>query len=438
LEIHLHFAKTSGNFAAVMTNPAKSLQFWTISLILSCVATAAFAAPGVWPQFRGPNRDDISTETGLLKEWPEQGPPLAWKANDLGAGYSGVSVVGDRVYTAGDKGDVTLVVALSRTDGKQLWAAKLGRSDAPGSPKFEGPRSTPTIDGNLVFVLGQWGDLVCYENDSGKEVWRKELVKDLGGNWPSWGYSESPLVDGDKLLVTPGGSKGAIAALDKKTGEVKWQSKDFTEAAHYSSLQVIELGNVRQYLQLTGESVAGVAAADGKLLWRAPRKGAVAVISTPIYNDGLVYVSSGYGIGCNLFKVTSDSGSFKAEQVYANKVMANHHGGMVKIGDYVYGYSEGKGWTCQDLKSGEAKWQEKEKLGKGSLTCAEGLLYLRTEGGKGTVALIEASPEGYKEHGRFSQPDRSSKSSWPHPVIAGGKLYLRDQDILLCYDVKAK
>ena len=217
-----------------------------------------------------------------------------------------------------------------------------------------------------------------------------------------------------------------------------WQSKEFTDAAQYASLMTVELGGLRQYIQLTGESVAGIAAADGKLLWRAPRKGAVAVISTPIYKDGFVYVSSSYGSGCNLFKVTPESGAFKAEQVYANKVMVNHHGGIVNIGDNLYGYSEGKGWTCQDLKSGEAKWQEKEKLGKGSLTCADGLLYLRAEGGKGTVALIEASPEGYREQGRFNQPDRSGKNSWPHPVIAGGKLYLRDQDILLCYDIKAK
>jgi outer membrane protein assembly factor BamB len=280
--------------------------------------------------------------------------------------------------------------------------------------------------------------MVCLQADTGKEVWRKDYTKDFGGACPFWGYAESPLIDGEKVLVTPGGNQGALVALNKKTGAVIWQSKDFTDAAHYSSLIVTELGGVRQYIQLTSASVAGIAASDGKMLWKAPRKGNVAVIPTPIYDDGFVYVTSGYGVGCNLFKVTPNTGQFSAEQVYANKVMANHHGGVIKIGDYVYGYSEGKGWTCQNFKTGEAKWQEREKLGKGSLAYADGRFYLRHEDKKGTVALIEASPDGYREHGRFDQPDRSGKNSWPHPVIAGGKLYLRDQDVLLCYDVKAK
>jgi outer membrane protein assembly factor BamB len=408
------------------------------ALLVSSIATTAFAASADWPQFRGPDRNDLSPDTGLLQDWPDGGPRLVWKTTGLGAGYSGVSIVGDRIFTAGDKGDSTFVTAWSRADGKPLWSARLGKSDAPGEPKFEGPRGTPTVSGNLVFALGQWGDLVCLEAATGKELWRKNLVQDFGGGYPTWGYSESPLVDGDKVVVTPGGSKGAVVALDQKTGAVVWQSKEFTDPVQYSSLIIEEIGGVRQYIQLTGESVAGIAAADGKLLWRAPRKGNVAVISSPVYKDGYVFVSSFYGAGCNLFKVAAAVGKFSAEQVYANKVMSNHHGGVINVGDYLYGYSDGKGWTCQDLKTGEAKWEEKEKLNKGSLVYGDGRLYLRQEGSKGTVALIEASPEGYKEHGRFDQPDRSSKNSWPHPVVVGGKLYLRDQDMLLCYDVKGR
>jgi outer membrane protein assembly factor BamB len=185
-------------------------------------------------------------------------------------------------------------------------------------------------------------------------------------------------------------------------------------------------------------NVVGVAAADGKVLWRARRKGETAVIPTPIYGAGCVYVTSGYGVGCNLFKITSRDNKFTAEQVYANHVMVNHHGGVIKVGDYVYGYSDSKGWTCQDFKTGEAKWQEKEKFGKGSIAYADDRLYLRLEEKAGSIALIEASPEGYKEHGRFDQPDRSGKNSWPHPVIANGRLYIRDQDLLLCYDVSGK
>jgi len=264
------------------------------------------------------------------------------------------------------------------------------------------------------------------------------MQKDFSGTLPQWGYAESPLVDGDRVVLTPGGEKGTLVALNKKTGAVVWQTKDFTDPANYSSIIIVNYGGVKQYVQLTPANVVGVAAEDGKVLWKAARKGNVAVIPTPIFDDGSVYVTSGYGAGCNLFKVGADSGKFSAEQVYANKVMANHHGGVIKIGPDVYGFSEGKGWTCQDFKSGEPKWQEREKLGKGSIAFADGRFYLRKEDGKGTIALIEASPEGYKEHGHFDQPKRTSMKSWTHPVIAGGKLFIRDQDLLLCYDVKAK
>jgi outer membrane protein assembly factor BamB len=420
----------------VFMNMLKPVTLCSVSLL--SLASLALAATGDWPEFRGPNRDNISQETGLLKQWPSGGPPVSWTVTGLGDGYSGVAVVGDRIYSAGDRKDASYVMALNRANGSQVWAARLGKTGPVGDPKFEGPRGTPTVDGNLVFALGQWGDMICLEAATGKELWRKDLVKDFNGTLPQWGYAESPLVDGDKVVVTPGGAKGTIVALDKKTGAVIWQSKELTDPAHYSSIVPVEYGGVRQYVQLTPASVAGVAATDGKLLWRASRRGNVAVIPTPIFDGGLVYVTSSYGAGCNLFKVTAADGKFTTEQVYANKVMANHHGGVIKVDGYVYGYSEGKGWTCQDFKTGEARWQEKEKLGKGSLAYADGCFYLRQEGGPGTVALIQASPEGYKELGRFGQPSRSGKNSWPHPVIAGGKLYLRDQDVLLCYDIKAK
>jgi outer membrane protein assembly factor BamB len=405
--------------------------------LLLSLTGAALAAATDWPQFRGPNRDEVCAETGLVKDLPADGPPLAWKATGLGAGYSTVSVVGNRIYTIGENSDSSFVIALNAADGKQVWRTRLGKAGAPGMPAFDGPRSTPTLEGDMLVAVGQWGELACLQASTGKELWRKDYTKDFGGKRPSWGYAESPLIDGNNVVITPGGAEGSIVALDKTTGATVWRSQGFTDSPHYSSLIIARIGDVRQYIQLTAQSIVGVAAADGKVLWRAARAGRTAVIPTPIYSDGFVYVTSGYGTGCNLFKVTAAGGKFTAEEVYANKVMANHHGGVVKVGDCVYGYSEGKGWTCQDFKTGEAKWQEKEKLGKGSLLGADGYLLLRTED-KGTISLIDASPNGYLEHGRFEQPGRSKSKAWPHPVICGGKLYLRDQDLLLCYDVKAK
>ncbi len=405
------------------------------SLIVGTIASALVSAYAAdWPQWRGPNRDGISTETGLLKTWPAGGPRLVWKTTGLGSGYSTVSTVGNRLYTEGDLGDSSFVIALNAEDGKQVWTAKLGKSGAPGWGGFAGPRATPTVDGDQIFSVDQWGSLVCLSATDGKEKWRKDFAKDFGANRPEWGFSESPLVDGKNLILTPGGPKGAMVALDKSSGNLVWQTKDFTDPAHYSSVIKTVIDGVQQYVQLTAEHVVGVST-DGKVLWTAVRKGATAVIPTPVCRGNLVYVTSGYGTGCNLFKVSSANGQFSVQQVYANKVIPNHHGGVILIGDNVYGYGDGKGWTCQNLFTGEAKWQDKS-FGKGSLVYADGAFILRQEDKAGTIALIAASPEGYKELGRFDPPNTSGKNYWPHPVVSGGRLYIRDQDVLLCYDLK--
>ena len=402
----------------------------------TAVAPASVAsAGGGWPQWRGPNRDDISTEKGLLSEWPADGPTLAWKSDGLGAGYSGVAVLKGKVFTMGDVGQESQLFALDEATGKKLWSTKIGLQGQHGN--FYGPRGTPTVDGDLVYALNQHGDLLCAAVATGKEVWRKSL-KDFGGRPHNWGYAESPLVEGDKVFCTPGGSRGAIVALNKKTGTLIWQSKEFTDGAHYSSLIVETIFGLRQVIQLTAASVAGVAVTDGKLLWRVDRPGKTAVIPTPIYADNQVYVCSGYGIGCNAFKLAKEGSGIKASEVYANKNMANHHGGVILLDGYLYGFCDNnKGWICQDFKTGEVVWN-KNGVGKGSIAYADGHFYLRSESGKGMVALIEASSKSYVEKGRFAQPDRSDKNSWPHPVIANGRLYLRDQDVLLCYNVKAR
>jgi outer membrane protein assembly factor BamB len=406
--------------------------------LASLFSTATPALSADWPQWRGPNRDGKSAETGLLKEWPAGGPALRWAATGLGAGYSAVAVVGDRIYTAGDRDGSSYVLALNAKDGKPIWSTRMGKAGAPGWGGFAGPRAIPTVAGNLVFAVDQWGEMVCLDASSGQEKWRKNFKSDFGGDRPEWGYSESPLVDGDNVMVTPGGSKGAIVALKKDTGALVWQTKEFTDPAHYSSLVIAEIGGVRQYVQLTPANVVGVAAADGKVLWQAERKGKTAVIPTPVVKDDMVYVTSGYGVGCNLFKIAAAGGKFTATQAYELKPIDNHHGGVIEVGGMIYGHSDKGGWTCQDMKTGEVKWQD-GKFGKGSISYVDGMFVLRQEDkSKGTVALIEASPAGFKEHGRFDQPNHSGKNTWPHPVIAGGKLFLRDQDRLFCYDLKAK
>jgi outer membrane protein assembly factor BamB len=411
------------------TTRGRSFAGW----LVFCLSTGlTLNASPDWPQWRGPNRDGISADTGLLQEWPNDGPPLAWTATGLGRGYSGVAAANGKIYTAGDGPDSSFVRALD-LQGKPLWSARLGKPGDRGG--YAGPRCTPTVDGALVYMLGQFGDLVCVEAATGKERWRKSLPKEFGGEVGGWGYSESPLVDGQKVICTPGGAKGALLALDKNSGATLWRTKDFTDSAEYASPIVVTTSGVRQYVQLTGRSVVGVAADDGRLLWRADRRGSTAVVPTPIFHDDQVYVTSGYGIGCQLFKISRPGDKFTARQVYANKNMVNHHGGVVRIGEHLYGYSDGKGWVCQDFKTGEIVWRN-ESVGKGSIACADGRLYLRSERGKGRITLVEASSKGYKEVGRFDQPQRSKENSWPHPVITGGKLYLRDQDVLLCYEVK--
>lgn len=406
-------------------------------LLAAFLTLAPALSASDWPQWRGPNRDGISPETGLLKEWPAEGPALVWKVRGLGGGYSTPSVAAGRIYGAGYKDGNEIVWALDAGTGKEIWSTTVAPAfKSMGYP--EGPRSTPTVDGDRIYTIGGGGNVVCLEAASGKVVWSKEFKADFDGRMMSgWGYSESALVDGDKLLCTPGGPKGAIVALNKKSGELLWQSKDFTDAAAYASLLPVDVDGVRQFIQLTGESVVGVGV-DGKLLWRAERKGKTAVIPTPIYHDHHVFVTSGYGIGCNGFKISKSGDSFKAEQVYASGDLENHHGGVVRIGEHVYGHSGKGGWTCLEMKTGKVMWQ-KEGVGKGAVSYADGHLVCRSESGRrGTIALVAATPEGYQEKSRFDQPDLSGKNTWPHPVIANGKLLIRDQDLLLCYDIKAK
>lgn len=389
-----------------------------------------------WPQWRGPNRNDLSTETGLLKSWPDGGPKQLWVYKDAGLGYSGVAVVEGLVYTMGAREDQEYLVAVSAADGQEKWAVSMaGRLENKWG---DGPRGTPTVYDGMVYALGGTGVLVCADAATGKVVWKKEMA-DFGGKRPGWGFCESVLIDGDKVVCTPGGNQGALLALDRKTGETVWQSKDFTDGAQYASILPIEFGGQRQLVQLTMKTLVGVNPDNGNILWKSEWPGQTAVIPTPIYKDGYVYITSGYGVGCKLVKLAADA---DPTDVYVNKVMKNHHGGVVLVGDHLYGYSDGVGWLCQDFLTGEMVWNERDALGKGCVTYAEGKLYLVDER-DGTVALIDASPEGWKEHGRFvlsPQTEQRSPSGriWTHPVVSNGRLYLRDQELLMSYDIRAQ
>lgn len=389
-----------------------------------------------WPQWRGPHRDDHSPDTGLLKEWPKDGPPLAWKATGLGQGFSGVSVAGDKVFTMGDLGADSFVFALNRATGTKLWSVKVGRSggDHPGT------RCTPTVDGELVYALGQWGELVCLKVADGSVVWRKSLPNDLAGSTARYNYTESPLIDGDKLVCTPGG-KNAVVALDKKTGNVIWKS-DCEARLGYSSLVISTAGGVRQYIQLTADAVVGVDASNGKLLWKYDKLSQrMPVIDTPLLLGDQVFCAAGYGKGGALLNLSGADGKVSVKEEYFKTSLQNKHGGVVQVGDYLYGDTDDRGrpW-CVEWKTGKVveNWLDgaSNKLGKGSasLTFADGHFYIRYD--NGYVALVPATPAGYQEKGVFKIPN-SDRQSWPHPVVIGGKLYLREKDTLWVYDVRA-
>ena len=406
----------------------------TVLPLTLLLASPARGRAADWPQWRGPDRSDVSRETGLLKEWPAGGPRRVWLYKNAGNGYSGPAIAKGRLFTMGSRDGAEILLALNADTGAELWTAGIGPILQNGWG--DGPRGTPAVDGDRVYGLGGQGNLVCVRVASGKVLWQQSM-QDLGGKTPSWGYTESVLVDGDRVLCTPGGNNGALAALDKMTGKLLWQSKEFTDGAQYASIVPWDHNSTRQYVQLTKDHVVAVSAEDGKMLWQSPFPGRTAVIPTPICDEDRVYVTASYGAGCKLLKIGADH---QVSEVYANQVMKNHHGGVVLVGDSIYGHSDGVGWLCQGFKTGKEIWSEKEELGKGALSCADGMLYCLEES-SGTVALVEASPKGWKEHGRFKLEPQSNIRNpqgriWTHPVISNGDLYLRDQDLIYCYDVR--
>jgi outer membrane protein assembly factor BamB len=408
---------------------------------LVLLSVTAAASPHDWPQWRGPKRDAVSKETGLLKDWPKGGPPIVWKQKGLGGGYSTPAVAGGRIYGMSYQGNDEVVWARDEATGGPLWTTRIaakGRVDSN-----EGPRSSPTVDGDRVYAVGVQGDLACLDASTGKLVWSKNYKRDFRGQMMSgWGYSESVLVDGDKVVGTPGADAAALAAFDKKSGRVIWTARvPDAGGAGYASAMPAEVGGVRMYINWLGSKLVGVSAKDGQLLWENSRPyNSTANIPTVIVKGNLVFASTGYNSGSVLLKLRAGGGKVTAEGVYdlPGSHVQNHHGGMVLVGDHVYlGHGHSRGTPmCVELATGNVIWRADRPVASGSagIVYADGNLVFRHQ--EGRVALVEATPAGYKLRGSFDQPDRSGANAWSHPVIANGKLYLRDQDVLICYDVR--
>ena len=382
-----------------------------------------------WPQWQGPERNGLSKESGLLQQWPASGPPVVWTMNSLGAGYGSISIKGDRIFVQSSNGALSIVHALNRADGKELWSKAIGQ--ALGNEQGPGPRGTPTVDGDRLYVLTENGDLACLKVD-GTAVWKRNILKDFGAGNPYWLISESPLVDGDNVIVTPGGRGATVAALNKMTGATVWTSKDLSDQAGYSSPVVGDIGGVRTYMTLTSGAGVGVRASDGKLMWRYEQAAnGTANITTPIFIDNKVFYSSAYEAGSALLALTAQGGEVKAREVYFTREMQNHHGGVLLVNGYLYGFNNSV-LACLEFATGKAMWRNRS-VGKGSLTYADGNLYILSE--ENVVGLAEATPTAYREKGRFRIADQGLPS-WAHPVVADGRLYIRNQKNLTAYDIR--
>lgn len=397
------------------------------------ISAAAQLAQGTdWPQWRGPDRTGLSAETGLMKQWPPTGPPRVWSVANLGAGYGSIAVKGDRIFLQGLKGRDSTVSSLRLADGRPVWSRTIGRT--VDNDRGPGPRGTPTVDGDELYVLTENGDLACLRTQDGTVIWQRNILKDFGARNIPWLVSESPLVDANKVMVTPGGRNAGIVALDKMSGKTIWASKELSDEAGYSSLIAADVEGVRTLMTLTSEAGIGVRASDGRLMWRyRPVANNTANITTPIFSDNKVFYSSDYGTGGALLGLRAEGGEVRAQEIYQTRDMQNHHGGIVLVNGYLYGFNNSI-LTALEFATGKVTWRHRS-VGKGSLTYADGSLYLLSE--DNVVGLAEATPAGYRERGRFQIADQGWPS-WAHPVVSGGRLYIRNQGTLASYNVLAR
>jgi len=397
----------------------------------AALSTVAIASPLTdWPQWRGPDRSGVSAETGLLQQWPQNGPPQVWAVQSLGAGYGSLAVASDRIFVQSLRNRQSIVTAMNPADGREIWSKNLG----PGgeNDRGSGPRSTPTVDGDRIYALTENGDLACLRHD-GTVVWQRNILREFGGRNIPWLISESPLIDGNRVIVSPGGRNAGIVALDKMTGATIWTTKELSDEAAYASPIVADVQGVRTIMTYTADAGVGVRASDGKLMWRY-RQAAnnTANIATPVFFDNKVFYTSNYGTGGALLGLRTENGEVRAQEIYMTREMQNHHGGVVLVDGYLYGYNNAI-LTCLEFATGKMMWRNRS-VGKGALAAAAGQLYIVGE--DHVVGLVDATPSAYREKGRFQIKDLGAPA-WAHPVVSNGYLYIRNQAALTKYDVRA-
>ena len=386
-----------------------------------------------WPQFHGPKRNNLSTETGLLERWPNDGPKLLWTAHEIGQGFSTVSIVGDRIYTAGNIGDKTAVTAMDM-HGRMLWQTDCGKAWAK---PYGGARGTPTIDGDRLYYETPLGDVVCLDVRTGKKHWELNILKHFGSKNTTWGLAESVLVDNDRVICSPGGPQASLAALDKLTGELAWKAKSVGDLAGYASPILAEYQGLRLAITMTSRALIGVNADTGELLWRFEHVTfADENIITPIFHDGEIFISTIFKAGSVKLKVIVQGDKARVEELWRSDELDNQHGGVILVDGFLYGACRGKNkgnWVCLDWKTGRMQYAERG-VGRGSLTYADGMLYILSE--RNQVALVKAVPDRHKVVSSFSIPDGGTGPTWAHPVVCGGRLYIRHGDRLFAYDIQ--
>lgn len=386
-----------------------------------------------WPRFHGPRGDNISDDTGLLKSWPEEGPPLIWKVEGIGQGYASVSIADGKIFTAGNIGEQLIITAMD-LNGNILWQKPNGPA---WTKNYPGSRGTPTIDGGRVYHLGASGDLACLKVADGTEIWRRNIMEDFHAPLPEWALAESVLVDQRCVYCTPGGPETCVVALDKMTGQVVWKSESAEgDTTGYASIQVADFEGIPIFLTMTAKAIVGVRADTGKLLFRHPHETEYDVNACmPVYADGVVAVSTGYGSGAEAIRLSRQGDSVAVQQVWSNKELDNHHGGILLLNGFLYGSSYNGRWLCLDWEKGETRYADKG-VGKGSLTYADGMLYTFSE--RRMVGLVKAGPDKHELVSSFRLPSEERDPSWAHPVVCGGRLYLRHGNLLFAYDVRQK